>query len=137
MLNENDIVEILAGHLIRNGYEIIQLRKTNEKGPDIIVDHAKSKQRLFIEAKGETSSKEHTNGYGNPFKKTQIRSHVAKAILASMKILSSRPAGAKTKVGMAFPITDGHKMELETVKNVLKQLDIKIFWVSRNKVIEE
>lgn len=137
MLNENDIVRILTEHLKANGYDIVQSLDTNSKGVDIIADNIKTKQRLFVEAKGETSSKEHTNRFGKPFEGKQIRNHIARAVLAAMKIISAKPAGNKTRAAIAFPSTDGHRKELETVKVAVKRLDIKIFWVDEKKVTEE
>lgn len=135
MLNENDIVEKLTEHLKNNGFEIIQSLDTKSKGVDIIADNGK--YRYFIEAKGATSSKEHTARYGKAFDSKQIFNHIAKAIFASMKIISSKPAGSKTKAAIALPVTTGHKQELETVRFSIKQLGLKVFWVEQDKVTEE
>lgn len=135
MLNENDIVQKLTNHLKSNGFEIIQSLDTKSKGVDIIADNGK--YRYFIEAKGETSSKESSNRFGKAFDSKQIYNHLAKAIFASMKVLSSKPAGSKTRAGIALPLTIGHKREFETVKPSVKQLGLKVFWVESNKVTEE
>ena len=135
MLTENDIVSILIEHLSRNGYEINQALQTHQHGIDIIAENAK--HILYIEAKGETSSKEHTNRYGNAFDKNQIKSHVSRAILASMKILHEKPAGTKTKVGIALPDTTDHRDLVEKILNPIKTLGIKVFFVSDDKVKEQ
>ncbi len=137
MLNENHIVDLLTAYLKKNDYEIVQSLDTKSKGVDIIADNKITKHRLFVEVKGETSSKEHTNRFGKPFDGKQIRNHIARAILASMKIISAKPAGNKTRVAIAFPLNDSHQKEMETVKVAVKQLEIKIFWVNEKKVIEE
>lgn len=137
MLNENNIVKLLAEYLKSNGYEIVQALDTVSRGPDIIADNIKTKHRLFVEVKGETSSKEHTNRYGKPFDGKQIRNHIARAVFTAMQVLTSKPAGDKTKAAIALPLTAGHQKELETVRNAIKRLDIKVFFVDSNGVKEE
>ena len=137
MLNENDVVELLIKHLINNNYKIIQSLNTNSKGIDIVADNIKTNDRLFIEVKGETSSKEHTNRFGKAFDSKQIRNHISRAVFAAMKVISLKPAGAKTKAAIALPATDGHKKEFDNIRLAVKQLNVKVFWVDTEKVVEE
>ena len=137
MINENDVVKAIVIHLKRNGYSIIQELTTNEQGIDIIAEHLSSKHRLYIEAKGQTSSKESTERYGKEFSVSQIRNHVGRAILATMMVLVSKPAGPKTKAGIGLPITQGHLNEIGLIKPALKQLGIKLFWVDNNMNVYE
>ena len=137
MLNENEIVELLTKHLIANNYKIIQSLDTNSKGIDIIADNIKNNDRLFIEAKGETSSKEHTNRFGQAFDSKQIRNHISRAVFAAMKIITLKPAGSKTKAAIALPATEGHKKEFENIRGAVEKLNIKIFWVDTENVIED
>lgn len=130
MIDENDVVQILADYLKKNSYKIHQQLATDKAGVDIIAENIITKHWLYIEAKGETSSKSHTNRYGKAFTNGQILNHIAKAVFASMVILSSKPAGDKTKAAIALPATDGHKKQLATIAKSLKALNIKIFWVS-------
>lgn len=136
MLNENDIVKLLSDYLDRTGYKVTQSLDTNSKGIDIIAVNLKNNERLFIEVKGETSSKETTNRFGKPFTPNQITNHVARAILATFKVLASKPAGNKTKVAIAFPLTAGHQKEIEKIKTVLNEIDIKVYFVGRSNIIE-
>ncbi|AEV97740.1 hypothetical protein A4D02_16145 [Niastella koreensis] len=135
MLNENNIVSLLAEHLKRNGYKINQALLTHQQGIDIIAES--TKHMLYIEAKGETSSKEDSDRYGDPFNNSQIISHVSRAILASMKILHDKPAGSKTKAGIALPDTPPHRDLVEKVFNPIKTLGIKVFFVSDKNVVEQ
>ncbi|MEQ6166164.1 restriction endonuclease [Ekhidna sp. MALMAid0563] len=129
MLTENDVVEILAEHLSNQGYQIIQSLTTNEKGVDLIAE--KNGVRLYVEAKGETSSKATTNRYGKPFNKNQIKSHVSRAILTSMKVQSSKP---NSEVAIALPDTDDHKQLIQVITPSLKKLGIGVYWVSKSGV---
>lgn len=135
MLTENDIVEKLSTHLEKEGYEILQSLGTGEKGVDIIAK--RNRQTLYIEAKGETSSKSHTNRFGKPFTKNQIKSHVSRAILTSMKILTSKPSGQGTAVAIALPDTDGHRNLISEIYQPLKKLDITVYWINQNSIRQE
>lgn len=137
MLNENDIRNKLTEYLEATGFSILQSLNTTSKGVDVIAENIKTKQRLFVEVKGETSSKEHTSRFGKSFDGKQVRNHIARAIFAAMKVLSDKPAGNMTKAAIALPANDAHRKELETVKSVVQQLGIKIFWVDKDMVTEE
>lgn len=135
MLTENDIVVKLTAYLKEQGYEIVQSLSTDEQGVDII---AKGKSRkLFIEVKGETSSKSHTNRFGKQFTRAQIKSHISKAIFASMKILSSKSEGKNIVVAIALPDTKVHRELMNEIKLSIKKLKIIIFWVSINDILQE
>jgi len=135
MLTENDVVKKLSIYLEKNGYEIIQSLTTGERGVDIIAK--KNGKILFIEAKGETSSKSVTYRFGSPFSKSQIKSHVSRAILAAMKILTAKPAGSNTIAALALPETDLHKELIKEIHLSIKKLDIKVFWVSQSRIRQE
>jgi Holliday junction resolvase len=55
MLTENDVVKAVSNKLNAIGYKVVQSLTTNEKGIDIIAQ--KGDVKLYVEAKGETSSK--------------------------------------------------------------------------------
>lgn len=133
MLSENDIVNALSDYLKRNGYKVHQALNTLEKGIDIIAENAK--EVLHIEAKGETSSVESSARYGKAFNSTQIKSHVSRAILASLLVLHKKPAGQKTKVGIALPDTIGHRDLIMCIYKPLQTLGLRIYFVSSNNDI--
>lgn len=137
MLTENDIVDILVKHLTKNNYNIIQSLDTNSKGVDIIADEAGSNDRLYIEVKGETSSRLHSRRFGKAFDGKQIRTHISSAVFAAMKIISSKPSGNKTNAAIAFPASEGHRQEFEKIRIAVKQLGIKVFWVDPKTVSED
>ena len=131
MLTENDIVRIFGKYLQDCGYEIIQSLTTSERGFDIIAK--RNGITLYVEAKGETSSKEDTNRYGKPFSKNQVKTHVAVAILASMKVLS-RPDHEPKEVAIALPDNESHRGLIESIKSTLKKAGIKVFLVGGKSV---
>jgi hypothetical protein len=131
-LDENRVIELLTGHLGKTGYNIIQSREGDQKGVDIVADNIKAKQQLFVEVKGETNSR------GKAFDKKQVKNHIAKAVLAAMRMLSVKQQGsARVKVALAFPLNEGHQKELETIKPAIKKLGIRVYLVSEKKIVEE
>lgn len=134
MLTENEIIDALANYLQKKGYNIQNSCTTTERGIDLIAEN--NGEVLYIEAKGETSSKESTKRFGLTFTSNQIKSHVSRAILASMLVLQDKPAGPKTKVGIALPDNPGHRNLILKIINPLKSLSIKIFLVSADNKID-
>jgi hypothetical protein len=132
MLTENDIISLLADYLRSKEYEITQSLQTTRQGIDLIAEH--KTHTLYVEAKGATSSKEHSKRYGNSFNSSQIKSHVSRAVLTCMEVLDCKPSGLKTKVGIALPNTPGHRDLIRRVSKSLKTLGIKLFWVSAKSV---
>ena len=131
MLTENDIIDRLSKHLEKEGYEIIKKSTTSQKGIDLIAE--KNGKNLLIEAKGQTSSKPTSARYGLPFSRAQVKSHVATAILSTMKNLDTSKF-----VAIALPDTDIHRSFVTKVKSSLFKLGIKVFWVSQHQIrVEE
>lgn len=135
MLTENDIIEILTNFLKEKKYNILQSLNTNQHGVDVIVEN--ENETLYIEAKGETSSKETSNRYGKPFNANQVKSHISVALLATMKVISNMPSGSKTKVGIALPDNEDQRKVICKILPALKKLDIRIYWVSKRQVLIE
>jgi Holliday junction resolvase len=78
MLTENDVANHTAKYLRSQGFEVQGISDTNTHGPDIVA--SKGDVKLFVEAKGQTSSKSYTNRYGKEFTPNQKWDHVSKAI---------------------------------------------------------
>ena len=130
MITENEVVERVTSYLRDNGYEVSQSLGTYEKGVDIVAE--KDGFTLYVEAKGATSSKEGSSRFGKGFDKNQVKTHVAMAILASMKILSSKP---DAKAGIALPDNTDHRELIEETKPSLEKLGLIIFWVGEGSVL--
>jgi Holliday junction resolvase-like predicted endonuclease len=134
MLTENDVVEKLVTYLKYNGYIIVKSLNTYEKGIDII---AKNKTEiLHIEAKGETSSKQGTKRYGKEFSLSQVKTHISRAILASMEEISKKDKNVKIKVAIAIPNNETHKKVLDKVIPAIKALKIRIYLVGKSSIQE-
>lgn len=133
MLTENDIIDRVSEYLEQHGYNIKQRLGTSEKGIDIIAQ--KNEQTLYIEAKGETSASEGTHRFGKPFSKNQVKTHVAMAILASMRALASKPHDF-TQVAIALPDNEYHRALIASIKSVLKKIEIDVYLVGYHSVVK-
>ena len=65
-LTENQVIDAVAAHLAVAGWTIVKKLTTVEQGTDIIAERADPVRRLHVEAKGGTSSKDHTERFGLP-----------------------------------------------------------------------
>lgn len=131
MLTENDIVERVVNYLQHHGYNVTQSLGTSEKGVDIIAE--KDGLTLYVEAKGATSSKESSSRFGKGFSRNQIKTHVACAVVASMKILCAKDRSS-IKVAIALPDDEGHRSFVSAISSSLGRLNIDVFWVSKDLV---
>ena len=68
MLFESDVVDAVCAQLQARGYHIRQKLQVTQRGDDIIaVRQGAPIRELYVEAKGETSSRTTTARYGRPF----------------------------------------------------------------------
>ena len=113
------------------------LRKasTTQRGVDLVAD--KDGTQLWIEAKGETSSRVESRRYGQPFNAGQIADHVAKAFFAAVSHSEQRVNGRKVRAGIALPDTPLNRRRIEMVEGSVARLGITVFWVAPNKSVRE
>jgi hypothetical protein len=135
MLTENDVISILTNYLTNQGYRILKASNTAERGIDLIAEN--NDHCLYIEAKGETSSKKHTVRYGAPFTGNQIKSHVSRALLAAMMVLDHADEDSKIVAGIALPDNMEHRALVKKILKPVTVLGIRLFWVSKEGVAEE
>ena len=131
MLNENDVVNILIPYLAKNNWEIVSTCDTRTQGDDVV---AKKEGNVFyIEVKGATSSKTESSRYGLPFSSSQMRDHVAVAVL---KALQTRTRCQQSSVGLAFADTPRHRTLFNSIFPCLKLLEIDVFLIKENGEVE-
>lgn len=131
MLLESDVINAVCSLLESHGYFIQQKLQTNQQGDDIIaITTGSMPRKLFIEAKGETSSRKGSEHYGKPFDSAQVRVHVAEAFYKSAQVLSRETErDVEILSGMALPDTKLHHYCTENIQPILTRLKIIIFWV--------
>jgi Holliday junction resolvase-like predicted endonuclease len=130
MLTENDVIKNVAEELNKTGYNNIETVDTFQKGYDIIAE--KNGIKLFIEAKGQTSSK-HSNREGKEFTHAQKKNHVAMAVYKTMQTIENNKG---CKVGIAFPGDIAHRKIIERIRPSLDKLKINVYFVNDNKKVD-
>jgi hypothetical protein len=130
MLTESQVIHAVCRHLRNNGWKIISTCSESQRGDDIVARHKTTGRGAAIEAKGETSSKAHTNRYGKAFHSAQVSSHVSRAFYRAAQM-----AGGKTAGAIALPRTVLHLDRVRKIEWALKKLKLEVFWVdSRRRV---
>lgn len=133
MLFESDVVNAVCTKLQALGYHIRQQLQTTEQGDDIIaVKQGTPIRELYVEAKGETSSRKGSARYGRPFDSAQIRVHVSEAFYKTAEVLSRNREDVEVRAGIALPDARVHRALVEKIASVLDQLGIAVFWVQRD-----
>ena len=127
-LFEDEVVNAVRDYLQSEGYRIESYANATEHGDDIVAESASGEARLYIEAKGGTSSRESSKRYGEPFTRNQVKDHVAKAFYRAAKMRQKRN-GSEIKVGVAFPKNEDHKEMVGEIENAMSDLGIEVFWV--------
>lgn len=122
--------EAVCGYLTAHNYTIRQSLTATQRGHDIVAEkRAVPTWEVYVEAKGEGSSKESTARFGNPFNSGQVFDHVAKAILKGLRIASSKGTGTERRAAIALPRNELHLRQIEAVQAALHQTGIAVFWV--------
>lgn len=132
VLDENEVVEIMSNYLRNKGYSIEKSATTRQKGIDIIA--FKEEEKLYIEAKGATSSKKESKNYGQLFSSSQVTSHIGRAVVAALKVVDL--GNEHIVSAIALPDTEIHKRKIDEIQPPLKCLGIKVFFVSSQKVVD-
>src|SRR5574341_2644059 len=103
MLLEFDVVNAVCVELESRGYTIRQKLQTTQRGDDIhAVKQTPTVRELFVEAKGETSSRKTSGRFGRPFDTAQIKTHVAEALFKTALVLSRKHNGTEIRAGIAL-----------------------------------
>lgn len=133
MLDENQVIRVLCNHLTKQGYKIEQQLKTSEKGIDVIARDSRKNRTLLIEAKGGTSSRKGSPRYGRPYTTSQKFDRAAKGVYTAIKTASN--LGRREISCLAVPEDEMFHQYLDPILPLMSRLGIRIFFVSRRKVI--
>src|SRR5204863_7725954 len=85
-VDENTVISAVCTHLANNGYEIRQRLHTSEQGVDILAREQITGRDLVVEAKGATSSREGSEGFGKGFTRSQVFDRVAKGVFTALEL---------------------------------------------------
>ena len=126
-LDENAVISAVCRHLVDGGYVVEQQLHTTEKGIDIVALHQVSGRRLYVEAKGSTSSREGSARFDKGFNSTQVFDRVAKGLYTGLCMRSDHPVTNNEDVGLAFPDTPGFLRRLEPVREAIREAGLILF----------
>jgi len=131
VLNENDVINYVCNKLCCLGYTILQKCYTKQRGVDIIAEKERTLVRkLYIEAKGETSSKPYSERYGKIFDGADFKTNVGETLYDISEILSKEYSkNIELQVGIALPYNPKYCELIERIKPILDRLEIAVFWV--------
>jgi len=124
-LDENAVVAAMCEHLRNQGYVIDSYCKTTEKGIDIVAHHPDTRSNVFVEAKGETSSREGSERAGKGFSSNQIFNRVSKGVFTCLQ-LRSRDENAK--VILALPDNPRFREYVATVSRQLESVRVDVWY---------
>jgi hypothetical protein len=127
-LTENDVVQAVAARLRSDGYRIDRALSTTEHGIDIVGVHERTNRKIFVEAKGGTSSKATTNRYGQGFTPNQAKSHVSVALYCAARLHETADA-EDADIALAFPDDPAHRKLLKNISKALRALDVAVYFV--------
>lgn len=129
MLTEDDIIACVCQFLKAHNFEIDTTCTTLQAGDDIAAT-APDGTTVKVEAKGETSSKQHTSRFGKAFSSNQVKDHVAKALLRACGGFGKEELWA-----MAFPSNAPHQNEIQRIRPALVALGVEVFWVQPDRTV--
>lgn len=135
LLFEDQVVDSVRNYLKDLGFKEETYSHAIQKGDDLVYKSENGDERIYVEAKGATSSREGSNRYGEPFSKSQVKTHVAMALYRAILMKENR-YGKKVSVGIALPKNDVHEKIVAGIKETLSELCIELFWVSIDNSVE-
>ncbi len=115
-LDENEIVEAMCAFPAQSGFELSQRLHTTQQGVDNEATHAASGRRLYMEAKGATSSRMGSPRFGKVSTPTQVYDRVAEAIYAELCLRAAHPKALSEQVVLAVPDSPLFRKRLEIVR---------------------
>jgi hypothetical protein len=129
-LTENDVVTAVANYLRAEGWTVLQTLSTRDRGVDVIA--ARGESTLHVEAKGATSARIGSARHGRPFDRSQVRDHVAKAVLTALEV-ASRDDGVVPAI--AFPGDRLHREFVDRVAPAIAAVGVRTFYVSEDGAV--
>lgn len=125
-LDENAVINVMCRHFEQNGYTVEQRLHTTQRGIDIIA-RDKSGRRIYIEAKGATSSVRGSARYEVGFNSNQVFDRVAKALYTGLCMRAEHPDRSKEDVGLAFPDTAEFRKRHEPIRQQVVDAGLHVF----------
>jgi hypothetical protein len=131
LLGEMDVINSVEAYLLTKDYRITsKVKSVDEHGIDLVAVSPRTKVKLNVEAKGQTSSKSETNRFGKEFNRNQKRDHLGKALLKSCEYFNKHEAAA-----IALPDdTIDHEL-VNSIRGAIDRLGIVVFLVDYERAV--
>jgi hypothetical protein len=128
-----DIIQYVSAYLEHTRiYEIkSKVRSVDDHGVDIVAVSPKTKVRLNVEAKGQTSTKNWSNRFGKEFDRNQKRDHLGKALLKCCEYIEKNEAAA-----IALPRDSVNKELIDSIRSTIRRLGIVVFLVDQKGIVQ-
>lgn len=130
VLDENDVIDAVCRHLEEHGYSLEQRLETTQKGVDVIARHVPTGRRLFVEAKGGTSSRKGSSRFGKRYTQSQVFDLTSKGFLATVRNHVERRHDDGDLAALAVPDLEWYREYLGAIRPAVEQLGIMVLWVS-------
>jgi hypothetical protein len=136
-MDENAVIDGLCEYLAAEGYAIELRLHTTQQGVDVIARDSASGRRLFVEAKGATSSREGSARYGQGFTPSQVFDRVAKGLYTGFCMRAEHPDTEREDVALAFPDTPAFRKRLEPISKQLRDVSVGVFLVAADGAVAQ
>jgi len=128
MLDENAVVEAVCSFLGQKGYVIKSKCSTTEQGIDVCAEKPSTGERIEVEAKGGTSSRQGSNRFGKPYTESQVIDRVAKGFYTVFKMKGE--GLPNTRFVLAVPDTRWFRKHLNPVRPACEAAGIGVLLVT-------
>jgi hypothetical protein len=106
------------------------------QGIDLVMK--KGNQEIWIEAKGDTSSREGSSRFGKKFNDPQCNDHFSRAFCKACQMRDEAKRSKKdARIAIAFAHTKHYQKYCDRTNVTRKELGIGLFWIKAAGVVEE
>ncbi len=127
-MDENVVVANVCKRLETMGCAVTQRLSTTDRGIDIVAVDPRNGQFYYVEAKGNTSSKEGSNRFGKPYKASQVFDRVAKGVYTCLKLRAEHTDQESQHIVLAVPDTARFRRYLTPVLESLQKAGIEVWF---------
>ena len=131
MLNEDDVLDAVSLHLLREGYSIVQ--KSSRGEVDIIARDPQSKAKLLVKATGVAQSRAGGEKPRRSWTESQVFRAFTRSIAGALMIRHTPQFDPGDQIALAFPDLPAVRKYLSAEKPVMDCLGVRFFLVTPEK----
>ena len=125
MLSNEEVVTAVCKHLVATGHVVTE--RDVGQSPNIVA--LKNGARLLVETRGGLKPS------GKPFTPKQVREHIGQKLYSALKLNDGKRSN--DAVGIALPNDQGHASCVDPIRNSVRYLGIRIYWVARDGTVTD